>query len=346
MSAASVVIAILAVGVLIIVHEAGHYLAAVWSGMRVSRFSVGFGPVIYKTVRGDTEFAISAIPLGGYVAIDGMNPEDGTDPDDPGAYHSKSFFAKFGTVLAGPVANYLLGFILFFVFYAFLFAEPVPPVRVVSVVEDQPAAAAGLEQGDLILGVQDRQFETVQELTDVIQASKGQPIPFRVERDGERRTVEVTPDQDDLSGRYMIGIRFEGATTRMNPLGPVEGAKVAAMQLVNSSYGVLLGLSALVGQGLGLDAVDGPIGIVKDLSGQVQKSSTQALAYVARLSVVLGFFNLLPVPALDGARLLFLLVGAIRRRPVEPKVESWVHLAGFALLFSVLILVSIRDFFE
>jgi regulator of sigma E protease len=344
--AAAVVIAILAVGVLIIVHEAGHYLAAKWSGMRVSRFSIGFGPVLYKTQRGETEFALSAVPLGGYVQIDGMNPEDGTDANDPGAYHAKPFFAKFGTVLAGPAANYLLGFLLFFLFYAFLFAEPVPPVRVTDVVDGRPAAEAGLKEGDLIIGVEGQDFETVQGLTEAIQASEGSPVPFVVERDGTRRVLPVIPELEELSGRYLIGIRFEGSDTRPNPLGPVRGVQVAALQLVNSSYGVLLGLSALIGQGLGLDAVDGPIGIVRDLSSQVERSSARALAYIARLSVVLGFFNLLPVPALDGARLMFLLVGAVRRRPVEPRLEAWIHLTGFALLFTVLVLVSIRDVFE
>jgi regulator of sigma E protease len=340
----SVILAILAVGVLIIVHEAGHYLAAKWSGMRVSRFSVGFGPVIYRHQRGETEFALSAVPLGGYVQIDGMNPEDGTDADDARAYHAKPFFAKFGTVIAGPAANYALGFLLFFAFFAFFYAKPAPPVRIVDVVEGQAAAEAGIEPGDVIVGAGGTAFDEVEDLSSAIQASEGGPLTLQVQRDGE--TVDVTLEPKEMAGQYLIGVRFEGSSRIADPKGVVDGAKLAGMALVRESWGLLVGLSLLVTNTIGLEAVDGPIGIVKGLADQVERSSAGALAFVAKLSVVLGLFNLLPIPALDGARLLFLTVGAIRRKPVEPRLESWVHVTGFALLFGLLLLVSIRDIFE
>jgi regulator of sigma E protease len=340
----SIILAILAVGVLIIVHEAGHYYAAVWSGMRVSRFSVGFGPVIYRTQRGETEFALSAVPLGGYVQIDGMSPEDGTDPDDPRAYQSRPFFAKFGTVLAGPVANYALGFLLFFLFFAFFYARPAPPVRIVDVVAGQAAEAAGIRAGDVIVGANGEAFESVDDLSRVVDASDGGPVVFQVRRDEALQDIAVEPRP--AAGTYLIGVRFEGTSRVRDPQGVVAGAGLAAKALVQESWGMLMGLSMLVTRTVGLDAVDGPIGIVKGLADQVERSSAGALAFVAKLSVVLGLFNLLPIPALDGARLMFLTVGAIRRRPVEPRLESWVHLAGFALLFGLLLVVSLGDLFE
>jgi len=340
----SVILAILAVGVLIIVHEAGHYFAAKWSGMRVSRFSVGFGPVIYRHQRGETEFALSAVPLGGYVQIDGMNPEDGTDADDQRAYHAKPFFAKFGTVIAGPVANYLLGFVLFFAFFAFFYAKPAPPVRIIDVVEGQAAAAAGVQPGDVIVGAEGRTFGEVADLSDAIQASNGGPLTLQVQRDGEVRDLTLEPKE--MAGQYLIGVRFEGTSRISDPKGIVGGAQLAGRALVQESWGLLVGLSLLVTNTVGLDAVDGPIGIVKGLADQVERSSAGALAFVAKLSVVLGLFNLLPIPALDGARLMFLTVGAIRRKPVEPRLESWIHVTGFALLFGLLLVVSFRDIFE
>jgi len=340
----SIILAILAVGVLIIVHEAGHYLAAKWSGMRVSRFSVGFGPVIYRHQRGETEFALSAVPLGGYVQIDGMNPEDGTDPDDDRAYHAKPFFAKFGTVIAGPVANYLLGFVLFFAFFAFFYARPAPPVRIVDVVEGQAAAEAGMEPGDVVVGAGGDRFDRVEELSEAIDEAAGGPLTLQVRRDGESMNITLTPKQ--IAGQYLIGVRFEGTSQISDPQGVFEGARLAGLALVRESWGMLVGLSMLVTQTVGLEAVDGPIGIVKGLADRVEQSSAGAMAFIAKLSVVLGLFNLLPIPALDGARLMFLTVGAIRRKPVEPRVEGWVHVTGFALLFGLLLLVSFRDLFE
>lgn len=345
MAIASVVLAILAVGVLIIVHEGGHYLAAKWSGMRVSRFSIGFGPVVYKTgTRGETEFVVSLIPFGGYVAIDGMNPEDGTDQDDPAGYHAKPFFAKFGTILAGPLANYILAFLIFFGFFAFLYVEQMPPIRVTDVNAESPAAVAGLEAGDVLVGTEGQPFEAFDDVRDVIQASGGEPLRFLVRRDGAEEVVEVEPKE--VGGGYLIGIRYEGTGTRSRPLGVMRGAVVAGEKVALATRNAFMGLAGLLTGQVGLDAVDGPIGIVKQLSDTAQKSAPGTLVMVAGLSVALGFFNLLPLPALDGGRLMFLLVGAIRRRPIEQRVESYIHVAGFLLLLGLILVVSYGDFLQ
>lgn len=338
-------LAILGIGVLIVVHEFGHYLAAKWSGMRVSRFSVGFGPVLYRTgTRGETEFVLSAIPFGGYVAIDGMNPEDPQEADDPGSYHSKPGFAKFGTLIAGSAANYLLGFLLFFVFFAFLYAKPVPPVVLEKVTSGDAAAQAGLQAGDVILGTEGHVFEETSEFVEAIANSGGEPVRFMVKREQGHEIVEVTPKP--AAGTYLIGVQFRPQDRTFAPLGLVKGFQAAGVSVVDSTVGVLRSLSALFGGQVGLDAVDGPLGIVKDLSGQVQSSSTAAVAYLARLSIVLGFFNLLPVPALDGGRLLFLFVAWVRRKPIEPRFEGIIHVAGFALLLTLIAVVSVSDVFE
>ena len=343
MGVASTVAAILAVGVLIIIHEAGHYLAAKWAGMSVSRFSVGFGPVIYRTANhGETEFVISAIPFGGYVAIDGMNPEDGTDQDDPRSYHSKSFGAKFGAIIAGPLANYILAFVLFFVYAAFFFVEQQPPVEVVAVSAESPAEGAGLKEGDLLIGTADGVFEDMSDLDEAI--SPGKPIAFLVQRDGVQQEITVEPRA--VGGGHQIGIRFRGARTLTRPMGVVAGAQRAWEAVWVSTARAYAGLSGLVTGAVGLGAVDGPIGIVKQLSDSVQRSTAGTLSMVAGLSVALGFFNLLPLPALDGGRLLFLIVAAIRRKPIEARLEGLIHVAGFVLLLGLILVVSIADVFE
>ncbi len=343
----ALVTSILAVGFLIIFHEAGHYLAAKWGGMKVSRFSVGFGPVIYRYQGAETEFVLSSIPLGGYVAIDGMNPEDEAEADDPRSFQNRPFAAKFGAVLAGPAANYLLAFILFFFFYAFFNAVEAPPVRVVDVIDEQAAMEAGLQKDDLLVGADGTPFVAMQDLDDAIQGSDGSVVRFDVRRDGRDLVVPVQPRP--MGGRYLIGIRLQGTEWESDPLGIWGGLSTAGRALWVQSGRMLdqlAALPALLFSGGGVKAVDGPIGIVKGLADSVERSSVGALRLIASLSLMLGLFNLLPIPALDGARLMFLLIGAVRRKPVEPRLENWVHLAGFILLFGLLLVVSVNDVFE
>ena len=338
MSAASLAFAILAVGLLIIIHEYGHYWVAKKSGMRVSRFSVGFGPVLFKTDRGETQFRVSAIPLGGYVQIDGMSPNDGTDPDAPGAFSNRPFHLKFATILAGPFANYLLGFFLLFAYLAAFYEAPFPPVKVLDVLPDSGAAEAGLQKDDLIVGVRNTRFETVEDFGTAIEQSGGAPIPFQVVRDGQERTVAVTPKRSGDS--YRLGVSYDAAEYRVAPQPVPEAFVEAGRRTVAMSVAMLVGLARIFDEGTRLS---GPIGIVKGLSRQVRRSVTAALGSIAQLSIALGLFNLLPIPALDGSRLLFLLVGAIRRKPVEPQLEQVIHFVGFVLLLGLLLIVSIKD---
>lgn len=338
MSAASIAFAILAVGLLIIIHEAGHFWVAKKSGMRVSRFSVGFGPVLFKTDHGDTQFRISAIPLGGYVQIDGMSPHDGTDPDAPGAFANRPFHLKFATILGGPAANYLLGFFLLFVYLAAFYEAPMPPIRVLQVMPDSAAAEGGLQEKDLVVGIGNARFETVDDFVVAIEESDGTPIPFRVLRDGREQTIALTPKRS--AGAYRLGVSFAPAEYRVQPR-PLSRAFVdAGRQTVAMSVGMLVALASIFDEGARLS---GPIGIVKGLSREVRRSLTAAMQRVAHLSIALGLFNLLPIPALDGSRLLFLLVGAIRRKPVEPRLEQVIHFVGFVLLLGLLLIVSIKD---
>ncbi len=339
-SSGSIVVSILALGILIIFHEAGHYWAARLSGMSVRKFSIGFGPPIAKVTRGETEFQLCIIPLGGYVQIDGMSPHDGTDPNAPGSYQAKPFHQKFATILAGPWANYLLGFLLLFVFYAAFNYESHPPVRVERLAKDGAAAAAGLKVGDLLVGTKKGEFKAVSELRDVIRESQGGPIDFQVQREGKVETVRVTPKK--VTGGFLIGIEFDGSRKVSKPLGLGDSAKVAWHEIWAVSGGLLKGLAALVTPGTKVE-VSGPIGMVKGLSRRVKRSWTDAIGDVARISIMLGLFNLLPIPALDGSRLMFLLVGLVRRKEVEPKIEAVVHAVGLLMLLGMMLVVSIFD---
>lgn len=336
-----VLLAILAVGVLIIFHEWGHFFFARLAGMSVRRFSVGFGPALARFERNGTEYQIGLIPLGGYVQIDGMSPDDGTDPNAPGSYQRAAFHQKLSTIFAGPLANYVLGFALLFTFFAAFNEDPRPPVRVVDVAPESPAAAAGLKSGDLVLGVGEGRFEKIAEFAEAIAKSDGQAVAFAVRREGgEVESVAVTPRRDGQ--RLLIGIAFEPAEFVPRHLGVVDALGAAWNETWSMSGQMLQGLAALVTPGSSV-GVTGPLGIVQGLSAQLERSTTQALRGVAQLSIMLGLFNLLPIPALDGSRLLFLLLGAVRRKPLNARVEAVVHGVGMLLLLGLLVLVSIKD---
>lgn len=333
------VLAILALGLLVIFHEFGHYWVAKRSGMSVSRFSIGFGPVLYQTERDGTLFQVAAVPLGGFVQIDGMDPED--ELEDPSkSYEAKPFHLKFATILAGPVANYLLGFAFLFMFYAAFNYEPLPPIEVVKVTPDSPAAVAGIEQGDLLFGTQAGPYKKVEDFAKSIQDSGGAPIIFTLRRGGQEQKVEVTPR--DAAGRYLVGIAFEGAERREDPLSLGEAVVTAATKVVSTSGMILRVVPRLFQKGSGAD-LTGPLGIIRELARQMKRSWQDTLPVIAQLSIMLGLFNLFPIPALDGSRLLFLLIGFVRRRPVSPKLENYVHFAGMLLMLGLFIVISYKD---
>jgi regulator of sigma E protease len=336
----STLTAILAIGVLIIIHEMGHFFVARWSGMKVLKFSVGFGPPIARVKKGDTEYQIGILPLGGFVQIEGMNPHDGSDPKSATSYSNRPAHLRFATIFAGPAANYLLGFLMMFLFFAFFASVPLAPVRVISVIEDSPAMRAGLQKDDLIVGTATQTFDLLTELRDAVQAGGETGLELRIKRAGEEKRIRLVPDK--VAGGYQIGIELEATGRRVLPLGVAEGARASLAEIEATTVGTLRLLAMLV-QGKGFGQLRGPIGMVENVSRAAEQSWADAFAYLGKISIALGFFNLLPIPALDGSRLLFLILGVIRRKPLNTKVETAVHVVGFLLLLALIIAISIGD---
>jgi regulator of sigma E protease len=339
----SIAVAVVALGILIMLHEAGHFLVARFAGMRVRRFAIGFGPPLWATTHGETEYRIGVVPLGGYVQIDGMNPHDGTDPKAEQSFLQKPFHLKFFTILAGPVANYLIGYILFFLFFAFWYTEALAPIRVVRVVEGSPAAAAGLRANDLIVGTSSRTFDRATELIQEIQATGEKGLVLSVLRGDETLKVPLHP-QPIAEGGFQIGVNYEGTKTRTLPKGVADGATAALDEVGKVSASLVALLSAPFHRGKRSGGeVSGPIGIVGAIAQRLRTSWAEALGLVAQISIGLGFMNLLPIPALDGSRLLFLLVGLARKKDISPNLEVVVHTVGLGLLLVLLLLLSVRD---
>lgn len=333
--ALAVVAGILAVSLLIVVHEAGHWLAARASGMRVERFSVGFGPVLLAFRRGETEFAISALPLGGYVKISGMHPGEDDRPDDPALFSAQPAWRRFLVILAGPAMNYLAAVAVAWALVATVgLRAPDPSARVGALVPGMPAEAAGLRTGDRIAAVAGTPVESWEALVREVQRHPGEEIALEVARgEGERLTVRLVPRDDGGVGRVGFG---PAALLVRRPPGAalVEGIRRthanAAMQL--GAFGSIFSKR---------QSVEGPVGIARGLAQSARQGIEPFLTLVWTLSVALAILNLLPVPALDGGRLVFLGYEIVTRRRVNQRVEGIVHFAGFVLLIGLILAVTV-----
>lgn len=336
----SILAAVLAVSLLIIVHECGHYFAARAAGMRVERFSFGFGPVLLSFRRGDTVFALSAVPLGGYVAVAGAGSAAEVDPADQGAYANKSAWRRFVFVLAGPVMNYVTAVLVAWVLLASVgFGVTDPSSRVGEVTEGRPAAAAGLRAGDRIEAVGGVAVESWEELVREIQRHRGEPVTFRVARgEGDaavREELRVTPGADGKVGLGPAELPVRQGTLAALP---------TSIRLTNANVRAqLAGFGSIFSRDQKLDNLEGPIGIARHLVRGAQVGLGRFLKLVWTISVGLAVLNLLPFPALDGSRLLFLGYELVTRRRVNERVEGIIHTGGFFVLLLLILAVSFGD---
>jgi regulator of sigma E protease len=335
------VLAILALGVLIVVHEGGHYLVARLSGMRVDRFSIGFGPKLFSFKRGETLFQIAAIPLGGFVQIAGLNPgEEGIEPDDPRAYPNRPVYQRFLTIFAGPATNYLFAALVMVVVHlAWGVAESGKIPVVGALPADKPAARAGIEPGDEIVSINGKRTEDVDQVAPLVNASAGNPITVEVLRHKTNKTFTVTPLKDGNDWR--IGIQL---TTRAIHVKQPVG--VAVVEAFRYPYDYSRFMLAQIGQAISSRSAkgfSGPIEIIRQMKQHLELGLLSALKVIAAISIALGLFNLLPLPALDGGRLVFLLWELISRRRVNQKIEQTIHMVGMVALLGFVIYISFSN---
>ena len=340
----SLILAIIGLGVLIVVHEMGHMMVARWMGMRVEQFSVGFGPALLRWRGKSTTYQVALIPLGGYVKIAGMNPQENLADDDPGSYANKSPWARFATILAGPLTNYLFAMVIMSaVFAAWGLPNEVELTGAVqAVIKDKPAYQAGLQPGDTIVTIDGKAFANNNEARQLIQASKGRPLALTVKREKVAAPLPLTITPQKKRDRYLIGIKFDTKLT-YTKLSLGKAVMLGVYFPVHKSGQMLRDMGKLFTGRVGVDQMGGPVAIVRQLKMSFDASLLRALIFLGLLNVLLGLFNLLPLPALDGGRLLFLLFTLITRRPVNQRLENAVHMVGFILLLSLLALVSFND---
>ncbi len=340
---------VVVLGVLVFVHEFGHYLAARWRGVRVEAFSIGFGATIASwTDKRDTVWKLAWLPLGGYVKLHGQeNPKD-VAPEVRAAwipgqtFHEKPVLSRAIIVAAGPIANFLLAMALFAGLFIAV-GQPVPLPVIGGVVPDSAASRAGLRTNDRILSIDGQPIDTFDELKSVVASHPADSLTVRIARDGTDQDIKVTPDSVG-SGDQKVGLLgVHGGAVEYRHVSIPAALVGGVTQTWSVTRETFAGLAQMLGGSRGTDELGGPLRIAQ-LSGQVAKLGAATLvSFIAVLSVNLGLINLFPVPVLDGGHLLFYLLEALRGRPIPQRAQEYGFRAGLAFLACLFVFATWND---
>lgn len=336
----SIVIALLVFSVIILFHEFGHFLLAKLNKITVVEFSLGMGPRLLSFEAGGTRYSWKLLPFGGSCMMLG---EDGEEEEES-SFGSKSVWARMSVIAAGPIFNFLLAFIMaLFIVGNLGYDVPV----LLNVTEGMPAANAGLQAGDRIVKMNGKRIHLYREVQNYSVFHQGETVIFQYERDGELHEATVTPELTNGSYKYGIG----GNINYRQKTNVLETLEYSAYEVYYWIDTTVSSLGLLFKGGVQLDDMSGPVGVVDAIGTTYQESRDEGAFYVwmnllnmaILLSANLGVMNLLPIPALDGGRLIFLIVEAIRRRRVEPELEAKIHFAGLMLLMLLMVVVMFND---
>lgn len=343
MSILYIMLAICLLGLLITGHEFGHFIAARLTGIAVKEYAVGFGPKLlqWKSKKHDTLFTLRPIPMGGYCMFYG-DETDQQNADDPRAFDKAAVWKRMLTVLSGPLMNFLLAFVLavgLMAGYGMSMAQP----WLSDVEAGMPAAQAGLMPGDVLLSVNGAALPVgdASALTAAVGALKdGESLTLTVRRGEETLAFTLQPTYDAALERNRIGVGISS----VGPIAAGDVVPAAVSSCVYASTAILTSLGRLVTTGEGAQDVAGPVGVIQMIAEQTRSGGLEIFLNLAVIiSINLGLFNLLPIPGLDGSRVVFMLLEAVRRKPISRRVEATVHLTGFALLIGLMLFFTFRD---
>lgn len=317
--------------VLVIPHEWGHLIVAKLCGVKVNEFSVGMGPLLFKTQKGETQYSVRLLPLGGYCAMEGEEEA----VDDPRSYSSKTPLQKIAILLAGVTMNIIIAVLA--VTLAYLIAG-VPSPTLSQVTPDSPAAAAGMQAGDRIVSIDGTEIQRWDDVITVIDGyHKGDKMEIMYRRDGKTRTAFVTPVFDEETQRYMVGI--VAGNTR-NPVVCITEGIRSTWELNKMMIGAF---QSMIKNGVRKDDVAGPVGLVRVVNQTASYGFTSYLMLLALVSLNLAFFNLLPIPGLDGGKIFFILLKLISGGRISDDMEYKATIAGMALLLALFVFVTYND---
>jgi len=344
--------AVVLLGILIFVHELGHFIFAKALGIKVLKFSLGFGPKLIGKQYGDTEYLLSAFPLGGYVKMLGQSdtPDEEeviTEADKHRAYNFQPIWKRFSVVFSGPLFNLFFAVLIFFL--VFMNGVPYMLAEVGAITPDSPAARQGIMKGDRIIEVGGKRINRWDEMTEIIHNQPGKELTIGIDRGGSALTLMVRPEKKVIKNLFgedkevgLIGIAPSGKT-EMEHKGIAGAFSLAVSRTWDISVLTLLSMVKLIQQIIPADTIGGPIMIFQMAGQQASQGAMSFFTFMAVISINLGVLNLLPIPVLDGGHLLFMGIEAIRRKPLSDKVMVISQKVGLVLLLSLMAFAFYND---
>ena len=321
---------------LILIHEFGHFIVAKLSGIKVNEFAIGMGPAIFTKQKGETLYSLRAIPMGGYCAMEGEDDES----NDPRSYDRARPINKFLTILAGPVMNLLLASIIFFIVGL---NTGITTTSIGNFTDNSPAKVAGMEIGDEVREVNHTKIDNFPEISKIVNEyykdkDISETIEVKVYRESsnEEMTFDIKPQKEN-------GNVFFGVESKLRKASFFEAIKLGFIETGKNIALIFIILGRLFTGEIAVSALSGPVGVVKELGNQAQNGLMSLLYFLGYISVNLGVFNLLPIPALDGSKLVSSLYEMIIGKRINKKLEEKVTIVGFVLLIGLIILISIKD---
>lgn len=348
----TILIFLVILGLLIFVHELGHFIIAKRAGMRVEEFGFGFPPRLYGIKRGETTYSINWIPLGGFVRILG---EDGSHRDDARSFSAKKAYQRFFVLIAGVTMNLLLAVVLLTVNNMIGIPTAISDdensthptsIQITAIAEASPAQEAGLKIGDVLVSIDGTPYTHVRDVQHVIEEHRGNELALGILRGDHELTMKMTPREEHPEDEGALGIGLVRTTLKQYPwtIAPWYGLRDTFMMTIQIIFGFFALMKGLIAGQTGIaDNIAGPVGIVILTKQFTEMGISYLIQFTALLSINLAIINILPLPALDGGRILFIIIEKIKRSPIDKKKEGLIHTIGF---ISLLVLMGIVTLFD
>lgn len=315
----------------ILIHEFGHFIVAKMNGVSVLEFSIGMGPKLFQRESNGTLYSLRMLPVGGYCQLEGEDEEN----DSPNSLNNQSPLVRLKVILAGAIMNFILAFILLIL----LMSVSRVSTEVSGVIKDSPAYSSGIQTGDQIVSINGENVSDGEELLKSIKESQGD-LNIGVIRGSQSKNIKVTPRLENNIRK--IGVNFQEEYNIKN-FSIVKGFKKGLITFLNLTGMLYKFLGMLITGQLGLGGVSGPVGVVKEIGNAAKTGVSNLIFLLAYININLGVFNLLPIPALDGGRAIFILIEMIFGKKISQEKEGYIHMVGLILLLALIAIVTIKD---
>lgn len=315
----------------ILIHEFGHFIVAKMNGVSVLEFSIGMGPKLFQKESNGTLYSLRLLPVGGYCQLEGEDEEN----DSPNSLNNQSPLVRLKVILAGAIMNFILAFILLIL----LMSVSRVSTEISGVIKDSPAYCSGIQTGDKIVSINEKNINDGEELLKNIKESQGD-LNIRVIRDSQSKNIKVTPRLENNVRK--IGVNFQEEYNIKN-FSLIKGFKKGVITFLNLTGMLYKFLGMLITGQLGLGGVSGPVGVVKEIGNAAKTGVANLVFLLAYININLGVFNLLPIPALDGGRAIFILIEMIFGKKISQEKEGYIHMVGLILLLALIAIVTIKD---